>query len=153
MARRPNKHDISLALVVTPDSDGNLIGRNDEDDTLIGDANNNILDGFQGADTLTGGTGADTFKVHSWASSNVTYGIDTVTDFNIAEGDKLDFSNITHYSDADMAVAVSRDLLWSDFTYDPITHNLHVEVVAGDPRWDIDMVILGDAPTPESVIL
>lgn len=153
MARKPNKHDINLALVITPDSDGNLLGRNDEDDTLIGDANDNTLDGLQGVDTLTGGAGADVFKVHSWASSNVTYGVDTITDFEAA--DTIDLSNVTHYSDADMMVAVSRDLMFSDITLTPIVggNHMHVEVVAGDARWDVDMDILGATPTEANFVL
>ena len=42
-----------------------------------------VLSGDLGDDTITGGSGADTF--HSWAGA----GIDRITDFNRAEGDKV----------------------------------------------------------------
>lgn len=59
-------------------------------DTLIGDNNNNVLDGRgthdHGTDTLTGNLGADTFV---FSGGNVT-----ITDFNSAEGDLIDLSNL-----------------------------------------------------------
>ena len=67
-------------------------------DTISGDANANILegqggndrlDGRGGADTLTGGGGADTFI---YATGG---GADTITDFNRAEGDKIDVSGVS----------------------------------------------------------
>jgi len=57
------------------------------DDNLIGGAGNDGLVGFWGSDVLTGGTGADTFSV-SWL--NNAGDVDTITDFNRAEGDKID---------------------------------------------------------------
>jgi Ca2+-binding RTX toxin-like protein len=58
-------------------------------DVLYGDADNDILIGENGNDTLYGGAGADTF-VLTLQNSN----FDTVKDFNTAETDKLDLSNI-----------------------------------------------------------
>src|SRR5439155_15131504 len=67
-------------------------------DTLSGDANantlegqggNDRLDGRGGNDTLTGGGGADTFV---YANGG---GADTITDFNRAEGDKIDVSGVS----------------------------------------------------------
>lgn len=52
-------------------------------DTLLGQAGNDWLSGDRGDDTLTGGGGADTF--HSFGDA----GIDQVTDFNLAEGDRV----------------------------------------------------------------
>src|SRR4029078_9201324 len=67
-------------------------------DTILGDANANNLDGRAGDDridgrggndTLTGGTGAGTFV---YADGG---GADTITDFNRAEGDKIDLTGVS----------------------------------------------------------
>lgn len=57
------------------------------DDSLDGGIGNDSLNGGIGNDTLTGGTGADLFFYNSLAD-----GIDTITDFNAAEGDKIQIS-------------------------------------------------------------
>ncbi|NEQ69759.1 MAG: calcium-binding protein, partial [Symploca sp. SIO2D2] len=54
------------------------------DDQLIGDAGNNTLLGLAGDDLLTGGAGADIFN---FSSSN--QGVDTITDFNSTQGDRI----------------------------------------------------------------
>jgi Ca2+-binding RTX toxin-like protein len=53
------------------------------DDHVVGGAGNDYLSGDLGSDTLTGGAGADTF--HSFGGA----GLDLVTDFNQAEGDRV----------------------------------------------------------------
>ncbi|MBN8088060.1 VWA domain-containing protein [Vibrio vulnificus] len=58
-------------------------------DTLDGGAGNDILIGGLGNDILTGGDGADIFK---WVDMEIAS--DRVTDFNVAQGDKLDFSDL-----------------------------------------------------------
>ena len=62
------------------------------DDQLIGGDGKDVLIGGAGVDKLTGGAGADTFKIEALsdltpAGSNK----ETITDFNFAEGDKVDF--------------------------------------------------------------
>ena len=52
-------------------------------DTLTGDAKDNVFEGGAGNDTLTGGAGADRFVLGLDGSS------DTVSDFSVAEGDKI----------------------------------------------------------------
>jgi Protein of unknown function (DUF4038)/Domain of unknown function (DUF5060)/Putative collagen-binding domain of a collagenase/RTX calcium-binding nonapeptide repeat (4 copies) len=47
-----------------------------EDETFVGDASNNLIDGGSGDDTLTGGGGSDRFVYNS-----ATEGTDTLTDF------------------------------------------------------------------------
>ncbi|MFC3076742.1 M57 family metalloprotease [Phenylobacterium terrae] len=59
------------------------------DDVLFGEAGDDWLLGDRGNDQLTGGTGADTF--HMIAAG----GVDRVSDFNIAEGDKVTVSGAT----------------------------------------------------------
>ena len=58
------------------------------DDAIGGDLGNDLLDGGSGADNLTGGAGNDTFH---YAAG---YGLDTVTDFSRAEGDKIDVASV-----------------------------------------------------------
>jgi serralysin len=66
----------------------NAIGGNG-DDVLTGNALANSLSGGGGNDTLTGGAGADHFVFDTPLGLN---NIDTVLDFNVAQGDKLDLS-------------------------------------------------------------
>ncbi|MCW5760580.1 MAG: right-handed parallel beta-helix repeat-containing protein, partial [Phenylobacterium sp.] len=54
-----------------------------QDDVLIGGAGDDYLSGDRDDDTMTGGAGADTF--HSFGEA----GIDLITDFDFAEGDRL----------------------------------------------------------------
>jgi Ca2+-binding RTX toxin-like protein len=69
-------------------------------DALTGDANANsfsgngggdILDGMGGNDTLTGGLGADHFRFTT--TLNAVTNLDTVADFNHAQGDTIDLDN------------------------------------------------------------
>lgn len=57
------------------------------EDTLNGGAGDDFISGARGNDLLTGGTGADDFFF--WYNSNGSYGVDTLTDFNRGEGDKI----------------------------------------------------------------
>jgi len=57
------------------------------DDVLIGGAGDDVVHGSYGSDTLTGGLGADRFSYTSAIDGN-----DRITDFDRAEGDKIDVS-------------------------------------------------------------
>ncbi|WP_236546714.1 beta strand repeat-containing protein [Psychromonas sp. L1A2] len=59
-------------------------------DTLDGGLGDDILTGGIGTDILIGGDGADTFV---WTDQD-TFGSDTISDFNVEEGDKLDLSDL-----------------------------------------------------------
>lgn len=61
-------------------------------DTILGESGNDFLSGDQGADVLTGGAGADTFNMARG------FGIDRVTDFSFAEGDKIKLTGTTTYT-------------------------------------------------------
>lgn len=54
-----------------------------DNDVVMGGAGNDFVSGDRGSDTLTGGTGADIF--HTFAGA----GLDRVTDFSRAEGDRV----------------------------------------------------------------
>jgi len=69
-----------------------LIRGGQGDDVLTGGAGNDWMSGDRGSDTLTGGTGADTFH------SSVGAGLDVVTDFNSAEGDRVQLDAGAHYT-------------------------------------------------------
>lgn len=79
------------------------------DDLLDGGIGNDSLWGGTGADTLQGGTGADTFNFGRSVDSTVrtseqiqavtqdaddSAGVDTILDFNRAQGDRIDVSRI-----------------------------------------------------------
>lgn len=72
--------------------DGNdmLYGDNGSD-ALYGDAGNDTLNGGQGVDSLYGGSGADTFM---FSATDIGTGTDSIHDFNVAEGDKIDLSDV-----------------------------------------------------------
>ncbi|WP_141347167.1 cadherin-like domain-containing protein, partial [Vibrio inusitatus] len=63
------------------------------DDLLLGGSGDDILFGGLGEDIMTGGTGADTFV---WTQSDlrVFNETDTIIDFSIDDGDKLDLSEV-----------------------------------------------------------
>jgi serralysin len=73
-------------------SDADVIRGGQGDDVLTGGAGNDWLSGDRGNDTLTGGAGADTFHTFSGA------GMDVVTDFNAAQGDRVQVDAGTSYT-------------------------------------------------------
>jgi len=79
---------------ISAGSGNNIVFGDDGDDTLIswygndtlyGGDGNDILVGGSGTNNLTGGLGADRFIIENFAEEN------TITDFNINEGDVLEF--------------------------------------------------------------
>jgi serralysin len=70
-------------------------------DTLEGGLGNDTLIGGLGTDSLTGGGGADRFVFNNWNESGVGNLRDVITDFNSAQGDKIDLTKF----DADLLSA------------------------------------------------
>lgn len=69
------------------------------DDVLSGGVGSDKLVGGFGNDQLTGGGGADVFVFGDQSlpdNAGMKFGNDTVTDFNLGQGDKLDFSAFGH---------------------------------------------------------
>ncbi|WP_338485543.1 Ig-like domain-containing protein [Pseudomonas trivialis] len=85
----------------TKDGNDTLIGNAGNDilfgqggnDSLSGGAGNDVLVGGKGDDVLSGGAGADTF-VWLKGDTNTSGGFDRITDFKHGEGDKLDLSDL-----------------------------------------------------------
>ncbi|HEX5377440.1 MAG TPA: M10 family metallopeptidase C-terminal domain-containing protein [Phenylobacterium sp.] len=75
------------------------------DDILLGQAGDDWLSGDRGNDTETGGAGADTF--YSFGDA----GVDRITDFNRAEGDRIQLDPGTSYavaqSGADTVISIA----------------------------------------------
>ncbi|WP_413814047.1 cadherin domain-containing protein [Rhizobium sp. Leaf453] len=93
--------DIGADKIVAGAGNDTLIGYAGND-LLYGDAGNDTLYGGLGADDLTGGAGQDTFQFKSVRDSTVaTAGRDTIFDFSLSDGDRIDVSTI----DANSALA------------------------------------------------
>lgn len=60
-------------------------------DTIYGDDGNDIIYGDAGNDILIGGNGADTFV---WMAGDIPASADNIYGFSIAQGDKLDISDV-----------------------------------------------------------
>jgi serralysin len=71
-----------------------------QNDIVRGDAGDDWLAGDKGDDTITGGAGADIFHTHGEA------GLDRVTDFNFAEGDRVNLLAGTTYAVAQVGADV-----------------------------------------------
>lgn len=74
------------------EADNDVLYGEDGNDYLLGGNGDDVLSGGAGNDTLSGGAGADTFV---WQTSDLgSSTLDTVSDFSIADGDKLDISDV-----------------------------------------------------------
>jgi Ca2+-binding RTX toxin-like protein len=63
--------------------------------TISGNAGHNTISGGLGKDTLTGNTGSDTFRFQTIEdSANFEDTADIITDFSLAQGDRIDISGI-----------------------------------------------------------
>jgi Ca2+-binding RTX toxin-like protein len=70
----------------------NIIDGNNGNDVMKGGAGNDTIRGDQGVDTYWGGAGNDTFFFKRISDSREQDGIDTIMDFT--KGDKIDLSTI-----------------------------------------------------------
>jgi len=67
---------------------GNTLNGGAGNDLLLGGSGSDTLIGGSGNDIVAGGAGPDTFKFAELGTAN----IDTIADYNFAEGDKIDVS-------------------------------------------------------------
>jgi Ca2+-binding RTX toxin-like protein len=79
---------------VSGDKGDDVVRGGQGDDSVAGGDGNDFLSGDLGSDTMTGGAGADTF--HSFAGA----GLDVVTDFSLAEGDRVELDPGTTFTTA-----------------------------------------------------
>ncbi|MFC3174165.1 M10 family metallopeptidase C-terminal domain-containing protein [Novosphingobium bradum] len=97
---RPAAIDLAMQVNGTTGADRLAGGENDDllagmpgNDTLLGGGGDDRLVGGLGADDLWGGSGADVFVLQSAAQSTLRQ-MDTIHDFSLAEGDRIDLSGI-----------------------------------------------------------
>jgi Ca2+-binding RTX toxin-like protein len=101
-------------------------------DTLIGDYNNNVLNGNGGDDTLAGGFGNDTF-VFARANGAVNFGHDTIADFAAGQDhlqiDHTIFGNFAavqqHMQQVGGDVVITYDANNSIVLHDAVMANVH----------------------------
>lgn len=138
--------------------DGNdFLQANSGDDFVNGGAGNDIVRGSSGIDTLTGGTGADTFVFDYAGDSRAGDGIDTITDFNPAQGDVINIGatvegygyNNSYYWELVNPANVDHTHQQMTLTYDLATNRttLNMYFGDGDPDIDVTLYIVGEHTT------
>ncbi|MEH6631922.1 MAG: DUF5801 repeats-in-toxin domain-containing protein [Halopseudomonas aestusnigri] len=141
---------------ITGTDDGEILVGGDDDDTLVGNGGNDTLIGGAGSDTLTGGAGSDLFLFYG---QNVGVDVDTVKDYDKAEGDILDVSDLITFTDgtgdvvADFVRATETGSGTSlEVSNDGVTYT-EVAVLEGVVATDILTVILDDDEVMVTVVL
>jgi Ca2+-binding RTX toxin-like protein len=97
------------------------------DDTLLGGDGNDLVDGGLGAEILTGGDGADIFLFRSAVEANG----DVITDFSMAQGDRIDLRPI----DANVLIPGNQAVTWiGDNSFGGVAGQMRFasEVLEGD---------------------
>ncbi|WP_263322331.1 type I secretion C-terminal target domain-containing protein [Endozoicomonas sp. Mp262] len=83
-----------VSIMISPEGTVNITDSG-SGPTLLGDTEDNLLLATSGNDILTGGSGADMF---TWRNdvkgTSASAGNDTISDFNISEGDVLDIRDL-----------------------------------------------------------
>jgi Ca2+-binding RTX toxin-like protein len=154
---------VTLNGVVSIDggSGNDIIEGSIGDDVILGAAGNDSLSGGDGDDTLTGGAGSDQLSggagsdlfVYSALGESKGANIDTITDFQSLQGDRIDLSAI----DANSKVAGDQAFAWiGDSGFHKIAGelreaigtdgNVHVYAdTSGDGKVDFELILLGTA--------
>ncbi|MGO2321056.1 MAG: type I secretion C-terminal target domain-containing protein, partial [Vibrio toranzoniae] len=115
-------------------------GTNDKGDTLQGGLGDDILFGQGGNDTLLGGLGTDTLigglgseiltggddaDIFKWVDGDLDGSTDRITDFSVAEGDKIDlsdlFTDVTEQSDATALLNTIGNSITGDSNHSALT--------------------------------
>ena len=105
---------------------------------IVGNSANNILNGLGGADTLTGGLGADTFV---FGDKNV------VTDFSVAQGDKID---VRGTGANDFVSTFTKHI--GQIRFDSTTQMLQIDTT-GNGNADIAMQLVGVSTLPVDALV
>ncbi|MBZ9948600.1 type I secretion C-terminal target domain-containing protein [Mesorhizobium sp. BR1-1-11] len=129
----------SGADILFGNSGNNYLSGGAGDDFLKGEGGNDLLIGGLGHDTLTGGTGADTFKLDSLDIK------DLITDYHVAEGDKIDLTALFDSTPATIANFVH---------YNAGTSTLSVDTSgSGNAANFVDVAVLQNAPAAGTINL
>ena len=84
----------ALANALTGNDAANLLQGSGGNDTLVGNGGIDTLAGGKGADQLSGGLGADVFRFDTALEKlNGNAVVDTISDFSLSEGDRLELSS------------------------------------------------------------
>jgi Ca2+-binding RTX toxin-like protein len=131
--------------------DGNdFLQANTGDDYVDGGNGNDIVRGSTGLDTLIGGAGADTFVFDYAGDTNAALGIDTVVDFNPAEGDRINIASTMEayaYNPGYVAQLVPDESYVTNayqqatLSYDASSNVTTVKMYFGDNDPDVDMTL------------
>lgn len=108
-----------------------LLG-NAGNDSITGGSGDDLLVGGAGNDSLTGGLGADTFRFIPFENGN-----DTVSDFNLTEGDKIDLRGL---------------LTDVGFNLNDMTRYLRMDTGVNQVQLKIDTLGTGNFSTPDMTI-
>ena len=101
----------ALANILTGNTANNILNGSSGADQLLGSDGNDSLSGDAANDILTGGLGADKFIYNTNAAFTTTaLGVDSITDFTIAQGDlivldKTTFTSISSIAGTGFSVA------------------------------------------------
>ena len=140
-AMRYRKLWVGSALGETMDAQSETTGQalfgDAGNDTLLGGSGNDLLVGGLGNDLLTGGLGADVF---AWRAGHI--GTDTVSDFVLAQGDKLQL--------ADLFVGQG---LTADSSSTELAQYLQLSQSGNDALLKIDTQGLADFSSPDLTLL
>ena len=132
-------------------------------DTIFGRVGTDTIYGGAGTDSLSGGADNDLFPFYFFTDSSARDGIDTITDFNPTEGDRIDVKAID--SNPNAAGRQAWDFIGSDpptapsasgngqatLTYDGTKTVLNLYANDGDFRADFTLNILGEHLFPVNI--
>ena len=111
---------------VSGDKGDDVVRGGQGDDSVAGGEGNDFLSGDLGSDTMTGGPGADTF--HSFAGA----GLDVVTDFNLAEGDRVELDPGTAFTTAQVGADTVITLSGAGGTGELVLQGVQLSSLHGD---------------------
>jgi Ca2+-binding RTX toxin-like protein len=83
----------SSNIITIKNNDGYTVFAGDGNDRVTGGRGDDVISGGKGRDTITGGLGADLFIISGENLTNAD--VDIISDFNIAQGDKIYFDTST----------------------------------------------------------
>ncbi|MFA7276076.1 MAG: type I secretion C-terminal target domain-containing protein [Pseudobdellovibrionaceae bacterium] len=148
-------------IITGTTGDNDITGANGVDAIVTG-AGNDRLEGGNGADILRGGAGADTFIFLADTAYN---GSDTLQDFNITDGDKIDVQSLLsvyHTQGGDLAnfirltedglgnsiISIDRDGNGTEFAFTQIAL---LSGTTGLPS-DMNFILAGNPPPPTDAV-